>query len=188
MTVSTTRAGLPELLARVAEACRGHLAAHIEETRPDLRFQRPVLFAVAALESASMQHSLDDVEIRLVRKAASDAAGVCRTERPDDAMHAVVARMEEAVTACDGILGEGAPPDQTLRWQRFLFADADVVVSREGRTWRVRGEVGERASRLLDIALEDLAPLSGHRIAELTVQILAWYAHEDSSAKSRGSA
>lgn len=178
MTAPTTRVELAAFLGRVAEVCKEAVAAHIVQTQSDLRFQRQVLFSLAALESAAARAELEHADIRLVREAASDAAAVCRTERPDDAMHAVAACLDEVTVACDALF-DTPSHDQSRPWRRFLFADADVSVLRERRRWRVRGDAGETVNTFLDIALGEIVPLAGHRIGELTVKILDWYAHED---------
>ncbi len=180
MSGATRRADLLDFLGRAAEACAEAVALHLKEAHPDLRFQRQILFALAAMEGVASQAEVESADIRLVPTTASDAAAVCRTQPPDDAIQAVTARFEEVVIACDGVLGDGPSGKETRRWERFLFADADVSVSREPPLWRVRGAVGEASHKLLDIALEDLLlPLASHRIGELTVLILDWYAHED---------
>jgi hypothetical protein len=173
---ATTRAELPALLGRAAGACRDAVGGHIELAQPDLRFQQQVLFTVAVLESSSARTDLENADLRLIRSAASDGAAVCRTERPNDAMRAVAASLDEVVNACDALLDQGATVDE---WQRFLFADVDVLVSRLPRVWRVRAGARAAADAFLDVALGEVLTQSSHRIGQLTVQILDWYANDD---------
>lgn len=179
MTASTTRADLPALLRRSAEVCKDAIAAHLVEGHPDLRFQRQAVFTLAALESSAARSRLEDADIRVVRAAASDGAAVCRTQLPGEPVRTAAACLDAVVAACDGVLGV-APADPSGQWERYLFADADVSVSRDGRRWRVRGGAAESVSTFLDIALGDVVQLTNHRIGELTVQILAWHATEES--------
>ena len=177
MPASVTKADLPAFLGRIATECEKAVSAHLETTRPDLRFQRQALFAVAALEGCSAQDALERPDIRLVRDAASDAAAVCRTQHPEDALVTVTTLLDEVVDVCDRLLDE--PVGDGVAWQRFLFADVDVSVVRRDGLWRVRVGADTTEEKLLDVALDELLQMSSHRIAELTVQILDWYAHSD---------
>jgi hypothetical protein len=170
------RDALPAFFARAAEACQGSVAAHLAAADPpDLHFKRHLLFALATLGACGERTDPTDDDLDLLRLVCNEAAGVCRTQPPEDSLVAVAACLDEVVHACDDALDD---PPNTSRWQRFLFRDADVDVIRLHRGWRVRAGSGEARDKLLDSGLGTLLPLSSLRIAELTVQILAWYAYE----------
>jgi len=173
------KADLPAFLARVADECEKAVSAYLETARPNLRFQRQMLFAIAALRECSARTALESPDIRLVQEAASDAAAVCRTLPPDESIISVTAFLEEVVAVCDGFLDESVRVGDGVAWQRFLFADADVSVTRRDGLWRVRVGSRETEEKLLDIALGELLPMPNHRIAELAVEILHWYAHSE---------
>ena len=151
---------------------------------PDVRFQRYVLLALAALDASARHLALEDADLRFLIGACSDAAGVCRTEVPEEGLIAVAACLEEVVAACSGLLGsEAAETAPRPCWQRFLFEDADFDVARVTGTWRLRRLALDAESGRFDEALAELIPsLSNHRIAEVTVQVLDWYAHADTRA------
>jgi hypothetical protein len=174
MTGNAVRSKLPPFFSRAAEACQETVAAHLANHPADLHFQRHVLLALATLTAAGDLAEPVDEDLTLTRSVCDDAAAVCRTEQPDDALVAVAACLQEAVRVCDEALGTS---QKTSRWQRFLFRDCDIEVLRLTRAWRVRNGALEASDTLLDIALDDVLSLSNHRIGELTVQILAWQTH-----------
>jgi hypothetical protein len=176
VTGSAARSMLPAFFVRAAEACKEAVTAHLAAHSADAHFERHVLFALATLTAAGAENvDPTDDDLSLLRDVCDAAAAVCRTEQPDDGLVAVAACFQETVHACDGALGRTAEPS---RWQRFLFKDADVTILRLPRAWRVRNGSMEAREKLLDVALDDVLPLSSHRIAELTVQILAWHTHD----------
>lgn len=171
-----TRTALAGVLGRTAEACKEAIAAHVELARPDLAFQRRALFAIAALEGCAALAEPEDVDIRLAMDASSEAAGVCRTQEPTEAMITVAACLDESARACRAALGETAPDPRP--WHRFVFPNADLDVLRLEGHWHVRVGVHETSNKLLDVALEEAIGRT-RDLAAMTVQILAWYAHID---------
>ena len=169
---------------RAAEACLAAVRGYVADHEPDVRFQRYVLFALAALDASARHPALEDADLRFLIGACSDAAAVCRTEVPEEGLVAVAACLEEVVVACSGLLGsEAIGRTQSSGWQRFLFEDADFDVARADGTWRLRRLALGAESRRFDEALAELIPtLSNHRIAEVTVVVLDWYAHADAHA------
>jgi hypothetical protein len=169
------------LFARAAETCAAAVAEYVDVHSPDVRFQRYVLLALAALEELAERPVLEAADLRLLRDAASEAAGVCRTAPPTDGLVAIASCLDDVAGTCDRLLGdapsEDAPP---ARWRRFCFADADFHVLRSHEGWHVRRSAAEARGRLFDRALEELEPtLSNFRIAAITVQVLDWHAHLD---------
>ena len=69
------------------------------------------------------------------------------------------------------------PPDERP-WKRFVFADADLDVARTPECWHVRARRHEAKNKLLDIVLEEVVTATNTRLAEMTVQILDWFAHD----------
>jgi hypothetical protein len=175
VTGSAVRTELPPFFSRAADACREAVAAHLESRPSDLHFQRHVLLALATLTAGGEIAEPADEDLTLVRSVCDDAAAVCRTEEPDDALLAVAARLQEAVRLCDHALGK---PEASSPGQRFLFKDCDIEVLRLPHAWHVRNGASEARDKLLDIALDEVLSLSSHRIGELTVQILAWQTHQ----------
>lgn len=169
---------------RAAEACLAAVRAYVVDHEPDVRFQRYVLLALAALDASARHAALEDGDLRFLIGACSDAAGVCRTELPEEGLIAVAACLEEVVVACSALLG--SQPIETAHrsgWQRFLFEDADFDVARAAGSWRLRRLALDAESSRFDEALAELMPsLSNHRIAEVTVQVLDWYTHSDAHA------
>jgi hypothetical protein len=172
-----TRSEFAAFLGRAAEACKETIAAYLETARPDLRFQRQALFTIAALEGCAARPEIEDADIRLVRTAASDGAGICRVEKPQASLIDAAHCLQGVVDACDHLL-EADGARITGDWKRFGFAGADVEVKRRAHLWQVRAGNVEAQDKLLDVALGELFRLSDHRIGELTVQVLDWHAHE----------
>lgn len=160
---------------RMAEACRDSLVHYICDREPGRRFEASVLLALAAVDQAARTESLEPADLRFVRDAAADAAGVCRTLTPEETAFALAGCFEEAALGCSELLGDAAP--DAASWMRFVFDDLDVAVVHRG-VWQLRRGVVEASDRWFDLALEQLAPeLTDHRIAEVTVHVLDWYAH-----------
>jgi hypothetical protein len=155
-------------LARAAEACR--TAASEAPARSS--FARHVVPALAALEALSGKVVLEPADLRFARNVCSDAAAAVRTRPPDDGVTALAQTLDDVVDACDVLLW--TPVEHGPRWHRFLFRDADVEVRRVDGLWAARAGEMNVTDRFLDAALERLLPLPGHRVAELTVQILDW--------------
>jgi hypothetical protein len=142
--------------------------AYVAEHDPDVRFQRYVLLALAALDASARQPGLENADLRFLIGACSDAAGACRTELPEEGLIAVAACLDEVVIACSALL-DSDDTDEIVRsgWQRFLFEDADFDVARTTANWRLRRLALEAESGRFDEALAELIPsLSNHRIAE----------------------
>jgi hypothetical protein len=176
MTAKTSRTALAAHLDRAAEACSDAITNHIGTARPDLVFQRKTLFGIAALQGCAALPAPEDADIRLAMNAASEAAGACRTQEPTEAMITVAARLDDAARACAQVIGE--TPDDRRQWTRFLFADADVEVMRKGREWHVRAGGRTARNKLLDVALDEVLATTNHRLAEMDVQILHWFAND----------
>lgn len=176
MTAETSRTALAGSLGRAAEACRDAITNHVGTARPDLNFQRKALYGIAALEGCAALPAPEDVDIQIAMNAASEAAGVCRTQEPTEAMIAVAACLDEAARTCARVLGE--TPDEKRRWKRFVFADADVEVMRKGREWQVRAGGRTARNKLLDVALDEVLAATNDQIAEMDVQILHWFAND----------
>lgn len=114
----------------------------------------------------------------MLRICCDEGAAVCRTQLPEESLTAVAACLDEVVRSCDLALEADVAPE----WKRFLFKDVDVEVCRVERSWRAGSGGLEGEKNVLDLALEEVLQVSGHRIGELTVQILDWYAHDPSFA------
>ena len=175
MTDAGNPTGVSPFLGGAAETCMAAVTAYEAAHASSVRFQRYVLLALAALDECSRRRELEPADLRFLGDAAAAAAGACRTEPPNAALVAVAMCLEEVSEFCARLLGEAQPSG----WRRFLYDDIDFDVLRAPGEWRLRGPAAESAGRVLDDALEQLAPsLSNYRIAEITVQVLGWYAQE----------
>jgi hypothetical protein len=162
---------------RAAEACLAAVTAYEAEHEPDVRFQRHVLLALAALDECSRRSELEPADLRSLADAAAVAAGVCRATVADDRLVTVAAWLDDVVGVCAQLLGEEPPPDE---WNRFVFDDLDFSLLRAHNEWRLTRPGAETAGRVFDEALEALDPsLSNFRIAAITIQVLAWHARAE---------
>jgi hypothetical protein len=163
---------------RMADACRDGLIHYICDNEPGRRFEAYVLVGLAAVDQAARTATLEPVDIRFVAEASADAAAVCRTQAPDETIHAIAGCFEEASVACNELLGEH--DDEAPSWLRFLFDDVDFEAMRRGGAWQLRRGPAEACDRWLDRALETFEPtLSNHRVGEITVHVLDWHAHAE---------
>jgi hypothetical protein len=166
MTDAPATPGLRASLGSAAESAKLAAAEYVGRARSRKRFERQVLFAIAALE----QDSLEPLDLRFIADAAADAAAVCRTERPDATVASLVDVLERAARACDP---ESVAPEP---WQRFLFDELDVDVRRSGRRWRLRQRSLQTEAATLDTALTQIFPtLSASRVGPIAFQILDWF-------------
>lgn len=181
MTETRGPTNVTAFFARASEAGVAAVTAYEAERAPDARFQRYLLLALAALDGCARQAEPEPADVQFLRVAAADAAGVCRTAPPTDGLVDLARGLDEVSDVC-ARLADGKPwqEAQPSGWSRFLFDDVDFEVRRAGGEWRLRQSVAESRSRVFDHALERLEPsLSNFRIAEITVQVLDWYAHLD---------
>ena len=169
------RSGLASSIAAVAEVCRDEFAGYADANGvPSGELNRWALLAIALLEATEAADApIEDSDVRLMRDAASAAAAVTRTQIPDDTALALAAAFADAERLCSEALGTVGTPSQ-----RFLFADADVTVTRVGERWRVRSGAIEFDDPLLGSALSLACSwLPPGRVGELALQILDWDAH-----------
>jgi hypothetical protein len=127
------------------------------------------------LEATGSPHvAVTDSDLRRLRDAASAAAAVSRTQVPDRAAIALAAAFAEAEALCSDALGA----DISQAPQRFLFAEADLTLTRAGTLWRVRSGAMEFEDPLLGSALALACSwLTTGRVGQLAMQILDWDAH-----------
>ena len=140
-----------------------------------------MFLALAALDEYRRQGAFDQSNLRFLAGAASDAAGVCRTELPQEALIATAACLEEVSNTCTRLInGEDWRTHAPSERHRFLFEDADFDATRVAAGWQLRKQARGARDRLFDRALETLFPsLSDKRITAITLQVIDWYAHAD---------
>ena len=102
-TLGAGSSPLTSLLASAARACEERLARYLADapTPPDAGFRNTITFALALMRVSAEHPAPADVDLRLIRDAARDAAEACRRRGLDDDLLTAAATFDRVVHLCD---------------------------------------------------------------------------------------